>query len=63
MAQSSIDVSGMTLEKAAAFLGIQAQLGHARVQQEKRAMHQGVSGALIGGGLGIGAGATQFRRI
>ena len=55
MPQSS-DLSQLTLEKAAEFLAITATIGVARAGREKTAMSAGATGALWGGGLGLGAG-------
>ncbi len=50
------DLTMLTLEDAAQLVSVKARLGFSRALYEKQAMHPGLTGALIGGGLGLGTG-------
>ncbi len=50
------DPTHISLDQAADLVAFKASLGFSRAQLEKRAMHPGLTGALIGGGLGLGTG-------
>lgn len=56
MAPSSINTATMSVEEAADFVAIQAEIGSARRGLTKAAMSNPALGALIGGGLGGGTG-------
>lgn len=52
----SFDVTKLTLSDAADLVATSAQVGYSRSGREKQAMGNMATGALIGGGLGLGAG-------
>lgn len=52
----SFDVTKLTLSDAADLVAMNAQVGYSRSGREKQAMGNMATGALIGGGLGLGAG-------
>lgn len=56
MAPSSINAATMSVEEAADFVAVQAEIGSARRGLTKAAMSNPALGALIGGGLGVGTG-------
>jgi hypothetical protein len=56
MGPSSINAATMSVEEAADFVAVQAEIGSSRRGLTKAAMSNPALGALIGGGLGGGAG-------
>lgn len=56
MGPSSINAATMSVEEAADFVAVQAEIGSSRRGLTKAAMSNPALGALVGGGLGVGTG-------